>query len=355
MLKAHSLKSGDKVAIVSLSRGLLGEDDLSHNLKIGIKRLKEFNLEPVFMPNSLKGLEYLEKHPDKRAQDLKDAFADSSIKAIICAIGGDDTYRTLSFLLDDPKFIQNVKNNPKIFTGFSDSTHNHLMFYQLGLSTFYGPSFITDISEISEEMIPYTKEYFQCFFAEKALKEIQPSPIWYEERKDFSAASIGCERIAHEDKKGFELLQGADIFSGQLLGGCLDSLNDILTGELYPDQKEICQKYNLFPKDWTNKILFIETSEEKIKPEKFADSLRSLKNQGIFNRINGLLVGKPQDEIYYEEYKNKLIEIIDNPSLPILYNLNFGHAIPRCILPYGIEVEVNANTQKIVFLEDILK
>lgn len=40
------------------------------------------------MPNALRGIEYLKNHPEARAQDLKDAFYDKSIKAIICAIGG---------------------------------------------------------------------------------------------------------------------------------------------------------------------------------------------------------------------------------------------------------------------------
>ena len=91
MQKPNPLKRGDKVAIVSLSSGMLGEKSCSHNLEIGIRRLKEFGLEPVFMPNALKGLDYLNRYPQKRAEDLKAAFLDPSIQAIICAIGGNDT------------------------------------------------------------------------------------------------------------------------------------------------------------------------------------------------------------------------------------------------------------------------
>lgn len=40
-MKPCSLKSGDKVAIVSLSSKLLGGNPISHELEIGIKRLKE--------------------------------------------------------------------------------------------------------------------------------------------------------------------------------------------------------------------------------------------------------------------------------------------------------------------------
>ena len=95
MQYARKLRKGDKVAIVSLSSGMLGEEFCSHNIEIGVKRLKEYGLEPVFMPNALKGIEYLQTHPQARAKDLKDAFLDNSIAGIICAIGGDDTYRLL--------------------------------------------------------------------------------------------------------------------------------------------------------------------------------------------------------------------------------------------------------------------
>ena len=108
MQYARKLRKGDKVAIVSLSSGMLGEEFCSHNIEIGVKRLKEYGLEPVFMSNALKGIEYLQAHPQARAKDLKDAFQDNSIAGIICAIGGDDTYRLLPYLMEDEEFIKAV-------------------------------------------------------------------------------------------------------------------------------------------------------------------------------------------------------------------------------------------------------
>jgi len=72
MQHARKLRKGDKVAIVSLSRGMLGEEFCSHNIEIGVKRLKEYGLEPIFMPNALKGIKYLQEHPEARANDLKE-------------------------------------------------------------------------------------------------------------------------------------------------------------------------------------------------------------------------------------------------------------------------------------------
>lgn len=350
MLSARKLKKGNKVAIVSLSSGMLGEEFCSHNIEIGVKRLEEYGLEVMFMPNALKGIKYLQEHPEARASDLKQAFLDDSIAGIICAIGGDDTYRLLPYLMEDHQFIEAIKNHPKLFTGFSDTTINHLMFYKLGLSTCYGPNFICDLGEISNEMLPYSKKAFESYLEGSSYSEIVSSELWYEERTDFSRNAIGTTRISHKENRGFELLQGGPIFEGELLGGCLESLYDILTDNRYIDEKDICGKYQLFPskEEWTGKILFIETCEEKPTPELLEKELLALKEKGIFEVINGILVGKPQDEIYYEEYKDVYRKVINNKTLPIVYNVNFGHANPRCVLPYGMLAKVDMEHKKIL-------
>lgn len=355
MQRAGKLRKGDKVAIVSLSSGMLGEEFCGHNIEIGVKRLKEYGLEPVFMPNSLKGIAYLKEHPQSRAEDLKKAFSDDSIAGIICAIGGDDTYRLLPYLMEDQEFIDAVKNHPKLFTGFSDTTINHLMFHRLDLSTYYGPNFICDLGEIANEMLPYTKKAFESYLEGNYCREILSSEVWYEERKDFSRAAIGTERAAHKEERGYELLQGSEIFQGELLGGCLESLYDILTTTRYEDERNICEKYRIFPskEEWTGKILFIETCEEKPAPELFEKELTALREQGVFDVINGILVGKPQDEAYYEEYKGILQKVIDHEDLPIVYNVNFGHATPRCVLPYGVRVMVDMKQKKILIEDNV--
>ena len=194
MIKPKRLCNGDKVAIVSLSSGILGESFVKHELDLGVKRLKEFGLEPVFMPNSLKGLDFLKEHPEARAEDLKQAFADTTLKAVICAIGGEDTYLTLPHLLNDEPFKQNVKNNPKIFLGFSDSTTNHLMFHKLGLSTFYGQAFLTDLAEFEPKMLPYSKSAFEYLFNPTENYEIKSSEVWYKDRTDYSPNAAGSTK-----------------------------------------------------------------------------------------------------------------------------------------------------------------
>lgn len=351
MIKPKKLQIGDKVAIVSLSSGILGEDSCRHQLELGIKRLRQFGLDPVFMPNALKGTAYLENHPEARASDLKQAFKDDSIKGIICAIGGFDIYRILPYLMADAEFRLLVRSQPKLFSGFSDTTGNHLMFYRLGLTTYYGPAFLTDLAELADGMLPYTASWFKSYF--HGADEIIASDIWYEERTDFSENAIGQPRVAHQECHGFELLQrGTRDFQGKLLGGCLESLYEMLTDA---DTKVFCERYQIFPaiSDWQNNILFIETSEVKPTPESFRMELLALKKAGIFDAVNGVIVGKPQNEAYYQEYRRILLETVADASLPILYNVNFGHAYPRCVVPYGISAAVAKNGKKIVFNEPL--
>lgn len=350
LVRPRALKPGDKVAIVSLSSGKLGEEFCRHSLKLGMKRLEEMGLIPVFMPNARKGVEYLDKNPEARAQDLKAAFQDDSISGIICAIGGDDTYRLAPWLMEDEEFKELVRQKPKIFTGFSDTTVNHLMLYRLGLATYYGPCFLCDLAEMEQEMLPYTKRAFQGYFQGMELRKIEPSKVWYQERTDFSSKGLGTERIRHQERRGFQLIQGEGNFQGRLLGGCLESIYDLLTGARYGEENAICQKYHLFPEkeEWKGKILFVETCEEKPEPKLFENELTELKKRGVFEQVNGIIVGKPQDETYYQEYKEIWKKVIGNPALPVLYNVNFGHAYPRCVIPYGVEVQVLAEEQKII-------
>ena len=267
---------------------------------------------------------------------------------ILCAIGGDDTYRLLPYLFEHDELKNAVKE--KIFLGFSDTTFNHLMLHKVGLNTFYGQAFLPDVCELDEGMLPYTENYFLELLETGTIHEITPSDVWYQERSDYSAEAVGTKRIMHANQ-GFELLQGSGVFQGKILGGCIDSLYDIFDTTRHSDSVELCRKYNLFPdlNDWKGKILLLESSEEQPTPEKYRHMIEAIKNTGIFDVINGILVGKPMDEMYTKEYQEILVGVVNNPNLPIVWNLNVGHATPRAIVPFGVMARVNVEKQKISF------
>ena len=337
-----------KIGIVSLSSGILGEDFVQHEVKLGLERLKKLDIQVKFMEHACKGLKYISEHPEDRAKDLLNAFKDDSIDMILCAIGGDDTYRLLPYLFEHDVLKNAVKD--KIFLGFSDTTFNHLMLHKVGLNTFYGQAFLPDVCELEGEMLPYTKQYFLELIETGTIREITPSDVWYEERSDYSAEAVGTKRIMHTNQ-GFELLQGCGVFHGKILGGCIDSLYDIFDSTRHSDSVELCRKYDLFPslEDWKGKILLLESSEEQPTPEKYRRMIEALKKTGIFDVIHGILVGKAMDELYTKEYQDILIDVVNNPKLPIVWNLNVGHATPRAIVPFGVMATVDIDKQMIRF------
>ena len=337
-----------KIGIVSLSSGVLGEDFVKHEVDLGVKRINDYGIEVEFLPNALKGMEFIKDHPECRAKDLLQALEDDSIDMILCAIGGVDTYKLLPYLFENGE-LKNVAKQ-KVFLGFSDTTMNHFMLNKVGIKTFYGQAFLPDVCELSKEMLPYTKKYFEELIKTGRIEEIRPSDLWYKEREDFSEDALG-QSMESFPNSGFELLRGKSTFKGKILGGCIESIYDIFVNDRFGDTVEMCEKYKLFPslEEWKGKILLLETSETKSSPELYRKMIRALKNYGIFDVLSGVLIGKPQDEVYHDEYKEILLGEITNEKLPILYNINVGHATPRCIIPFGVEAEVDAKKQVIRF------
>ena len=349
MIKPNRLKKGDKVAIVSLSRGLLGEDKFIHILDIARKRLeKEYGLVVVVMPNALKGNKYLYEHPEARAEDLMNAFKDKSIKGVINAIGGDDTIRLLPYIDFDV-----IKNNPKIFMGFSDTTVNHFMMYKAGLSSYYGGSLMNIWGEYIE-INEYTKDaLYNAFFNPGDTYEIKSSKYcsYVDKKIRWSIDNINTKRDVEEDTIGYEVLQGKGKVQGKLLGGCIETFVYLIGTSLWPTLDE-----------WKDKVLFIEVSDEEDSelPEYyFAWILRNLEAQGIFNVIKGIIMGKPPVKEKYDSYKDILFDIVStdgkHQDLPIIYNVNFGHAYPIGIIPIGLDCELDCENKTITILEKMTK
>ena len=91
---------------------------------------------------------------------------------ILCANGGDDTFRLLPYLFDHDELREAVSQ--KVFLGFSDTTINHFMLHKVGLNTFYGQSFLADVCELGPEMLPYSRRYFEELISTGGIREIVP-------------------------------------------------------------------------------------------------------------------------------------------------------------------------------------
>lgn len=346
MIKPKKLKEGDKVAVVSLSSGILGDAWAVHKFHLAKERMKDlFGLELVAMPNALKGSDFIYNHPEARAQDLMDAFKDESIKAVFCAIGGIETIRILPYI-----DFEVIKNNPKIFSGFSDSTINHFMMYHAGLMSYYGPNIMCDFAQYVF-MNEYTVNAVRkLWFEGDANYKIESSRVYSleEDKVMWGEEHINEERKWRTEEKGYEVLQGEGKIQGELLGGCIDTFENFIGTKIWPTVDE-----------WRGRVLFFETSESNIKPVDLERLLRNLQAQGILDVISAIIVGKPAMDEHYEDYKNSILKIVKTEAkkddLIIVYNVNFGHATPIGIIPYGAKCEIDADNKTIRLLEAVVE
>ncbi len=69
----------------------------------------------------------------------------------------------------------------------------------------------------------------------------------------------------------------------------------------------------------------------------------------------GMTFCKPIDEKYYEEYKEVYKKVFSDLEKPILYNVNFGHSVPRHLLPYDAEATIDYDNKRIFINTEILK
>lgn len=339
LIKPEKLQPGDKVATVSLSWGGAGDPELRWRYDQGVKRLKDvFGLEVVAMPHSLKGSEYIYNHPEARAEDLMNAFKDPSIKAIFSNIGGVESIRLLPYIDFDV-----IRNKPKIFMGFSDTTIAHFICLKAGLTSFYGPAIMLDFAE-NVEMHDYTIEYVKrTLFSNEPIGKIEPAKEWTSELLDWAIPEYRNRKRKMNPNHGPEVLQGSGKVSGRLIGGCIEVLEFMKGTELWPE-----------PYIWEDSILFFETSEDKTEPKYITYWLRNYAAQGILQKAKGIIFAKPYGEVYYEEYKEAIRTVMNEyelTNLPILYNLNFGHTEPKFIIPYGALAEIDCENKAFSILE----
>ncbi|MCL2486925.1 MAG: LD-carboxypeptidase [Oscillospiraceae bacterium] len=336
--KPPKLNPGDKAATVSLSWGGAGDDEIRWRYQQGKERLQSlFGLEIVEMPHTLASPSFVYNNPQARAEDLMAAFSDPTVKGIFCCVGGDDTIRLLPFIDYDI-----IRNNPKVFMGYSDSTVNHLMCFKAGLSSIYGPAVLTDFAE-NIKMPEYTVHWLKkALFSSEPIGEIYPSAEWTSERLEWTAENKNTSRKFFKNR-GYEVLQGSGKAQGHLIGGCIEVFDWLRGTSFFPDIDDFC-----------GAILFFETSEDKPPPCNIGYILRAMGAMGVLERVNGIVFGKPCDNKYYGEYKPEIKKVLaeyGKSEMPVLYNLSFGHCEPKFCIPYGAKAEIDCDRTAFSILE----
>jgi muramoyltetrapeptide carboxypeptidase LdcA involved in peptidoglycan recycling len=342
MIKPPKLNKGDKIAAITLSWG--GPGTFPHRFEAGKRQLEEaFELEVVPTKHALKPADWIYRNPQARAEDLMTAFEDSSIKAIITTIGGEDSVRTLPYI-----DFNIIHNHPKIFLGFSDTTVTHFCCLKAGLVSFYGPALMTGFAE-NGGILPYFEDSVnRTLFSNKIIGQLHPNISgWTNELLDWSDPSNQFKKRKMEESTGWRFIQGNTKVQGRLIGGCMDVLEFIKGTSVWPELKF-----------WENTILFLETSEEMPSQKSVKYWLRNYAAQGILPKIAGLIVGRS-----YKDYVNNRMENYDEVisqvvkeeyglvNLPVITNIDFGHTDPSFIIPYGVMAEIDCTRQKFSIIE----
>lgn len=294
LIKPRRLRAGARIGIVNPAYWLEPE-----RMQRAVKVFQGLGYELLLGNSAALEKGQFAGTPQQRAEDIMAMFTEPSVEAIICARGGYGGNRVLP-LLD----YSVIRENPKIFVGYSDITGFLNSFAQRsGLISFHGPM----LSTFGKQTMQYNLDTFQAVLSGEKNIRIASAP--------------GC--LARSLKPG--------IAKGPLWGGNLTLLIERLGTA---DQI-----------DTSGSILLLEDIDEKLYA--FERMMLHLKRSGSLDHIRGLVIGemlemgdsktpfgKTTDEI--------VLDVCGGLDIPIISNFPCGHGDYQATLPIAHEIEVHS-------------
>ncbi|MDD3170864.1 MAG: LD-carboxypeptidase [Bacilli bacterium] len=254
---------------------------------------------------------YLAGSDSFRARDLEKMFLDDEVKAIVCMRGGYGASRMVD-LID----YEIIKNNPKIFSGYSDITVLlNSIYRKSNMPTLHG---MVGFAFGSDKFVDFSENDFWM-----ATTELQKNRI-----------------LRTPDDKAKTLVEG--VAQGELVGGNLSLLATMVASD--------------YGADFKDKIVFIEEVEEE--PYKLDRYFSTLRLSGKLKEAKGFIFGYFTDCEPSENRKGtqNYLDVIKDYFLeynkPTIYDFASGHDYPFINLPMGIKVELDANDKTIKILEE---
>jgi muramoyltetrapeptide carboxypeptidase len=308
-IKPKRLKQGDTVAIIAPSSGVSKED-----LDFAMQNMADLGLKTKLGKSVSKVNGFLAGTDKERLDDLHWAFADKTVDAVWCVRGG---YGATRFL---PKIdFKIIKNNPKIFIGYSDITALHTAIYQnCGLVTFHGPVAASTFSDYAKKHVVNT-----------LMNPTTPYKI------ELSPDNIAKESVAFKTEA---ITKGK--VKGKLIGGNL-SLLTAMAGT----------PFGL--RDTKGKLLFIEDVGEK--PYRLDRMFVQLKQSINLRELSGIALGIFTDCDAPDDKSQTVIDVVKDQlgslGIPVIYGLSFGHIRDQFTLPIGVEAELDTEKATITFSE----
>jgi muramoyltetrapeptide carboxypeptidase len=277
LIKGARLKPNQTVGILAPSSPV-EQSEISEGLRL----LTSFPLKVRQGGHLFDRVRYLAGSDYDRVSDLHEMFSDPEVKAVFCARGGYGSARLLREI-DFPL----IRNNPKIFVGFSDLTTLLIALYkECGLVTIHGPTITS---------LPHEKNW-----------------------EHLSRLITTSQKLQVSFRQGGVINQGKA--RGTLLGGNLATLCSLLDTPYLPTFK--------------GTILFLEEKGES--PYRLDRMLTQLILSHRLNGLAGLVIGQMVDCGNQEEVSSLLNERLGKLPVPIVTGLPFGHGGENIALPLGL-------------------
>ena len=269
------------VGIIALSNGL--SDKQRQMIKQLEVVLTNLGLE-VKYPTSLFRTNSIYHATDKeRAQMLMDFYQDNHIQAIFDVSGGDLANGVLPYLDYDL-----IHSHSKLFFGYSDlSVVLNAIYAKTNQATY-----LYQIRNLVGENGVIQQQQFEETFLQGGNSLLELNPVW---------------------------IQGNHM-SGEVIGGNIRCFLKLAGTSYMPDFNE--------------KILLLESYSGDVA--KMATYLNQYKQLGVFDRINGIILGyftEMQEKKYQPDIVSLVRQIVDNDKLPIVKTEYIGHgADSRCAI-----------------------
>ena len=308
------LKNGDTIGVTACSCGVLDKID-KYEKSIG--NVKQHGFSILETPNvRTSGL--VSSDAKTRVEELNSLITNKDIKMINIAAGGDFLCEILPLVDYDL-----IKNNPKWYGGSSDPTSLiYSITTKLDMPTIYTPCNMSGYS--SDNLHQSYLDYFEII---KGNLVTQYKSDKYESKDDIF--DLDNEWNSY----------GKDIDqTGILLGGCIESLKDLI-GTKNDNTLEFIEKYKNEGIIWYFDVFSLSV-------EDLYRTLLQFKNAGWFKYTKLILIGKvlfPNTftDLTYEDVIKKALDEYD-----VIYKFDIGHVKPSMTMINGFKARVKYKDNK---------
>ena len=330
MRYTRSLRKGDTIAIVSPSFGII--ENYEKRLENAIENLKFLGYKIVLYYNIGVFYKLQSDIKKERANAFMKAYLDPKVNFIFCATGGERLIDMLPYL----DYEEIKKAEPKGVLGYSDISN--LLFaltLKCDIATFHGPLAIDFGSE------SLNKGTINALRVIKAEDRVFQESFDFYGKDNFDINKEPKGDYKETNKVKWKSLSGENAeFQGRILGGCLDTITN-LVGTRFGDVQTFGEKYRK-----EGIILYFESCD--MNSVSIYRALWQMKELGWFNYLKGVLIGRPvgYSDVLDFTLEDSLKEIFNDLNVPVIFHVDIGHTKPQLTIVNGAIAKVKLKDSK---------